>query len=528
VIDGLRELVAQLPDEAVAFDGTEFPFPVSQALFGTGPDPRALREELPRLDESEAEPQEAAWAVLAAAEAIESVQADRDEFFITDGRFRGSVFTGIKWRAGWVLLLGEGQRGYAAAFREASFMVFTTQHGLDEGRFLGRRETASVYFAQLLARYVLLYSDVKAGERHELRHLVEDHGPGVLVVCGKMRPIEALLCLALMRLGVGAIVASAEFPWEVGNLVLVSSPEEAVQATAGFQNLRMRSQTDPLAALPEYANPAYAREEFEPVARLGGMSDSRLFMARAEMSELAADTVKTIPSTSQSGEDASIAIRVAISDPTLDAPARAELEHAAIGYLNLLKGLRVEDRDPLTLLLAEEGRPNLDQIGEVLRRALRLEYPRVGPIEVTVATDPATTAELARQAERERARRPGETQAMAEEEVVYSCESCAPFSREHVCFVHPLRAPMCGRSWSEMVVGARYMGVSAGQPWRRRGRPENCCAVVPLRKALDPVKGEYEGLNASSCARRRRDVCGACSSIRSATTHTAPVGASEP
>jgi acetyl-CoA decarbonylase/synthase complex subunit beta len=134
-------------------------------------------------------------------------------------------------------------------------------------------------------------------------------------------------------------------------------------------------------------------------------------------------------------------------------------------------------------------------MGEVVRRALRLEYPRLGPIEVTVTTDPTTTAELAREAARDRAQRPDETRAMAEEEVVYSCESCAPFSREHVCFTHPLRSPMCGRRWSEMVVGARYMGISSDRPWRRRGRPENCCAVVTLGKALDPVRGEYEGLN---------------------------------
>ncbi len=190
MIQGLRELLAELPDETNEFEGTEFPFPISQVLFASGPDLKALRDELARLGESEAEPQEAAWTALSAAEAIESVQADRDEFFIRDGRFRGLVFTGIKWRAGWVLLLGDGQQDYAAAFQGASFMVFTTRPEIEEGRFLGERETAAVYFAQLLARYALLYSDVKAGERHELTHVVEDHGPGVLVVCGKMKRVR--------------------------------------------------------------------------------------------------------------------------------------------------------------------------------------------------------------------------------------------------------------------------------------------------------------------------------------------------
>jgi acetyl-CoA decarbonylase/synthase complex subunit beta len=46
-----------------------------------------------------------------------------------------------------------------------------------------------------------------------------------------------------------------------------------------------------------------------------------------------------------------------------------------------------------------------------------------------------------------------------------------------------------------MLVGARYMSLSSGRPWRRRGRPENCCTEIPLGRAIDPVKGEYEGLN---------------------------------
>ena len=493
MILGLNDLIAKLPETVRPFEGTEFPFPVSQALFGSNPDLKSLREEGARLEDSEAAAQEAAWVALGAAEAVESVQEDRAKYFLSDGQFRGAVFTGIKWRAGWALMLGDNQEPYASAFDEASFMVFVTRHGVDVGRFLGERDTASVYFAQLLARYALLYSDVKAGERHELTHFVEEHGPGVLVVCGRMKPIEALLCLALMRLGLGAVVAAAEFPWPVGSRVEVASPKAAVGAAGGFQNMRIRSQEDPLSALPEYANPAYVREDFEAASTLGGTPDSVLLVRLGEVSEAV-----NAAGAAFSGESAAgIAFIVAIGDPSLDAPAAEELERAAAGYLNLLRGVRVESRDPLTLSLAEAGSPTLEQMGEVVRRGLRLEYPRLGPIHVEVIADTKRLAAMAPEvtAERERRREDMARLQEAEEEVVFSCESCAPFSREHVCFAHPLRSPMCGRRWSEMMVGARYMGVSAGRPWRRRGRPENCCALVPLGPPVDPVKGEYEELN---------------------------------
>lgn len=491
VIRGLMELVGRLPVEGVGFEGTQFGFPVSEVLFGGPPEVARLREEAEALNAGEAQPQEAAWVALAAAEVLESAAEDRDRWFIRDGGFRGMVFTGIKWRAGWILLLGEGQEEYARAFGESHFMVFTTRPGIETGRFLGERETASVYFAQLLARYALLYSDVKAGERHELTHFVEDHGPGVVVMTGEMGEVEALLCLALMRLGLKAVVTSG-FPWEVGDRVEVSGPAEAVEAAGQFDNMRMRSQADPLAALPAYANPAYEHEEFEVSRRLGGSEGSFFLLRRGAAAEGVEVTGEPV------GEpEGDVGVVVTVDDDTLDGPAAEELERAAAGYLNLLRGVKVEERRPLRLGLSAEAAVTGEQMGEVVRRGLRLEYPRLGPVGVMVIGEAGRLAEMRREAEAEWKAREEEIGALGEVamESIFACESCAPFSREHVCLTHPLRTPMCGRRWTEILAGARYMSVSAGRPWRRRGRPENCCAVVPLGRAIDPVKGEYEGLN---------------------------------
>jgi acetyl-CoA decarbonylase/synthase complex subunit beta len=486
MIPGLRALIDQLPGAAAPFANTQFPFPVSQALFGATPDLARIREQAEELDSTEAKPQDAAWVALCAAEAIESVQPDRDKYFSSDGSFRGAVFGGIKWRAGWALIMGDGQEPYSSAFDAASFMVYTTRPDSGPGKFLGERETASVYFAQLLARYALLYSDVSAGDRHDLTHFVEDHGPGVLIVSGAMKLVESLLCLSLMRLGMRAAVVPG-FPWEVGDRVEVSSPEEAVAAVASFENLRIRAQ-DPLAALPEYANPAHAHEKFEPAARLGG-GNCFLVLRRGTAAE-------GITAAGQPGPD--LGIIITIDDSTLDAIAEDELEGAAAGYLNMLDGVKVQSHRPLALALRGDV-PPADHMAEVIRRGLRLEFPRLGPISVEVIGDAARLAAMAPGIAAERARRDAEVARLSAmpPDVVYTCEACAPFSREHVCITHPVRTPMCGRNWKEMLVGARYMGVSSGRPWRRRGRPENCCAVVPLGRAIDPVKGEYEGLNES-------------------------------
>jgi len=484
MIPGLQELLAQLPDAAVPFAPTQFPFPISEVLTAAPPDLTRLRNKVAELEAAGAAPHEAAWVVLMAAEAIESAAADRDRFFLSDGTARGLIFTGIKWRAGWALLLGENQEPYARAFDAAQFLTFTTREGLDVGRFLGPRDTSAVYFAQLLARYALLYSDVAPGATHDLGHFVEDHGPGVLVVSGPMRPVEALLGLALMRLGMRALVTPA-FPWEIGDRTEVDSPEQAVAATGSFQNLRLRS-PDPLAGLPEYANPAYEHEKFEPARRIGESGNS-FFLLRPGPAEEGVEVEGEI------ADD--LGVLVTVADDTVDAPAAAELEETALGYLNLLPGVKVESNEPLVLALAEGVTLRAEQVAEVVRRGLRLEFPRLGPVRIAVTAAPER---LAAEVSAARAQREVELRRVADSDldVLYACEACAPFSREHLCLIQPRRAPMCGRRWREMLVGARYMAVSAGRPWRRRGRPENCCTEVPLGRALDPLCGEYEDLNA--------------------------------
>jgi hypothetical protein len=488
MIPGLRELLAQLPDAAIPFASTQFPFPVSEVLTAAPPELARLREEAAKLEAEGAPAHHAAWVVLMAAEAIESAAPDRDQRFIGDGTFRGLVFTGIKWRAGWALVLGEDQEPYARAFDAAQFLVFTTRPGMEVGRFLGERETASVYFAQLLARYAMLYSDTEPGARYDLGHFLEDHGPGVLVVSGSMRPVESLLCLALMRLGMRAVV-TAGFPWEIGDRTEVDTPEQAVAAAGQFENMRIRSQEDPGAVLPEYAHPAHAHEKFEPARRLGGTARSFLSLhggSAEEGSEVAGEP------------EGDLVILVAVDDATVDAPAAAELEEAALHSLNLLSGVRVESAQPLTLALAEGAAPTGEQMAEVVRRGLRLEFPRLGPVHVAVIGQPDRLDLLAAQVAQERAQREAELQRFRDADLdrLFACEACAPFSREHVCLVQPLRAPMCGRGWREMLVGARYMTVSSGRPWRRRGRPENCCTEVLLGEASDPLRGEYPALNA--------------------------------
>ena len=109
-----------------------------------------------------------------AAEAVESNQADKAQFFITDRTTRDLVFTGSKWKAGWVLVLGgDDQPALIAKLKQQDFMVFTDQPHIADTIYIGQRPTSPIYFLQLMVRYGLIWGKIAPGDAHEMGHFLE-------------------------------------------------------------------------------------------------------------------------------------------------------------------------------------------------------------------------------------------------------------------------------------------------------------------------------------------------------------------
>ena len=98
----LVALLAAVPATADPFSGTEYPLPIHLALYGRVPPVTWLADQAGRADTVVA----ALEPALAMAEAIESVAADRMDYFLPDTKARSLVFMGAKWHAGWALCVG--------------------------------------------------------------------------------------------------------------------------------------------------------------------------------------------------------------------------------------------------------------------------------------------------------------------------------------------------------------------------------------------------------------------------------------
>jgi len=131
----LNGLARKLRGRPRAFPQSQYEFPVNQALVAGAPQVKALRREL--CDRAGEQPKKVAGLVLRAPEAVEACRRDHSRYFLSDGRMRGYVFTGTKWRTGWVLLVGDGaQDELARRFEKEQFLVFTSRRGVEPGRVL--------------------------------------------------------------------------------------------------------------------------------------------------------------------------------------------------------------------------------------------------------------------------------------------------------------------------------------------------------------------------------------------------------
>jgi hypothetical protein len=485
----VQALLSLLPAAPGGFSGSQFPLPVKTAILGDKSlDMALLQDEIKR--KSSGDIKHLLSPLLLAAEAYESVQEDRDRYFINDRKVQNYVFTGSKWRAGWALVLGgTNNRDLVDGLKEREFMVFTDQPDLSDTWYIGPRPTAPVYFLQLMVRYGLIWGCIRPGDNHQMGHYLEADMPGLLILREGLDPLKYVLALGLMKLGAPALVPSS-FPFPYGNRVVADTVPDIFSRLNGFQNLRQKHYKGEIISLPDYANPAFAGQEFTAARTLGGTEKS-FFCVRPAGSPIP-EPVST------STDKGNIGIVIDIDEPHFTDDIAWGVEKAALRALNFLDGVRASLTDNGFLLEFAEG-ASFDEtrVRGVLHDGIRLQYPGIRRISIQLVQDDLSLESAGCETKAYKERRKSFMDAMTEEntEEFCVCTECRPFSLVHTCILTPDRMPMCGARTYFTVKAGHYFG-SDVTPYQRRAEND-----LPLRfafrkgKILDPMKGEYEGAN---------------------------------
>jgi len=133
----------------------------------------------------------------------------------------------------------------------------------------------------------------------------------------------------------------------------------------------------------------------------------------------------------------------------------------------------------------QKGLKSFEYIGKVLHRLFKSELPIIEKLQITFITDAEKVKELYFEAISTYEARDARARGMMDEEVdkFYGCILCQSFAPTHVCVITPQRYSNCGAiSWFD---GRAAASVD----------PKGPVFTIDRGELIDPVKGEYSGVN---------------------------------
>jgi acetyl-CoA decarbonylase/synthase complex subunit beta len=239
---------------------------------------------------------------------------------------------------------------------------------------------------------------------------------------------------------------------------------------------------------------------------LGGPDIKEKFeLVKVRSTDLVQDGAVTVRgpdiSAMEPGKKYPLGILIEIAGQQLEADFEGVIERRIHEYANYIEGfMHLNQRYDIWARVSKKGYDkgftSLVILGKVLANLLKNELPIIERIQITFYTDPDLITPLYAEARRTYDERDARARGLTDEDVdiFYGCALCQSFAPSHVCIVTPQRYANCGAiSWFDGRAAARI-------------DPKG--AIFPIEKGecLDPVKGEYTGVNESAKKRSLGEV----------------------
>ncbi|NWF78003.1 MAG: CO dehydrogenase/CO-methylating acetyl-CoA synthase complex subunit beta [Chloroflexi bacterium] len=185
-----------------------------------------------------------------------------------------------------------------------------------------------------------------------------------------------------------------------------------------------------------------------------------------------------------------LAVLVDVAGSQLDKDAEPIIERRIHMFTNMIEGwYHMNQRQDIWLRMSKacykKGFTSLRELGEIYNFLFTSELPIIEKIQTTLITDDKKVAELLPKALKIYEARDARARALKDEDVdtFYGCTLCQSFAPTHVSIIAPNRIANCGAiNWFDGRAAAKI-------------DPEGPIFAIPKGKLLDPVRGEYEGLN---------------------------------
>ena len=192
----------------------------------------------------------------------------------------------------------------------------------------------------------------------------------------------------------------------------------------------------------------------------------------------------------EEGKSYAFGILIEVAGAKLEPELEGVIERRIHEYCNFIEGfMHLNQRYDIWMRLSkkslEKGLNSFEYIGKVLHRLFKSELPIIEKLQVTFFTDPEKVKGLYDEALQIYEARDARARGLKDEEVdkFYGCVLCQSFAPTHVCVITPQRYSNCGAiSWFD---GRAAASVD----------PKGPVFTIEREELLDPVKGEYSGVN---------------------------------
>jgi len=196
-----------------------------------------------------------------------------------------------------------------------------------------------------------------------------------------------------------------------------------------------------------------------------------------------------------------LGILIEIAGAELEEDTEGVIERRIHEYANYIEGfMHLNQRYDIWARLSKKaynkGFTTLRFLGTVLERLLKNELPIIERMQITFFTDAEEISAVYLEAKSAYEARDARARGLTDEsvDVFYGCALCQSFAPSHVCVITPQRYANCGAiSWFDGRAAARI-------------DPKGPIFPIEKGECLDPVRGEFAGINESAKKRSLGEV----------------------
>ncbi len=256
----------------------------------------------------------------------------------------------------------------------------------------------------------------------------------------------------------------------------MSSFEEfPVEISPAFEGQRVRKED----MYVEFGGPNVTKKfELVRVKSLEEVEDGLVRIIGPDMLEL------------KEGSSNPLGILIDVAGLKIDKDLEGVIERRIHMYTNYIEGImHLNQRYDIWCRISKKsfkkGLTSLKWWGLGLIRLFKAEMPYIEKMQVTFITDPVEVGKMFEEAIRIYSERDARARGLRDEEVelFYGCVLCQSFAPTHVCIISPERISLCGAlTWFDARAAANI-------------DPKGPNFPIPKGEPLDPVKGEWSGIN---------------------------------